>query len=200
MHLQGLVEILEAILNLADVYADIWPLDDSPRVLMRVILHYNGGASIGGDKSKFMLDFCDTVLRENASRAIEKETPLSFREAKERWMELAERCQPPSGGQGPAANSNGNRPGAGGARRDGTSNLTGLNRGGTAARSGVCKTIINGQSTPVCFHFNRGACRRTAKGAGCDDGRNGIYAHVCNYWDGPNNKFCLAQHARMGNH
>jgi len=198
---QGLMEILEALLNLADVYADLWPLDDTARVLMRVLLHYSGAAAVGGDKNKFMIEFCDSVLRENACRAVELDPPLSFREAKERWMELAERTpaanQQTSSSQGHFQQQKGAAVQQG--RRDGMTDGR-APRGGLAAKSRVCKFTVAGQAVPVCFQYNRGGCRRTAKGAGCDDGRGGTYAHVCNFWDTTANKFCLATHPRDGNH
>jgi hypothetical protein len=43
------------------------------------------------DRTKLILEFCDTVLRDNASRAIVRDPPLSYREAKERWTDIGER-------------------------------------------------------------------------------------------------------------
>jgi len=189
---KGSVELMESLVNMADVFAELWPLDPTPRILMRVVLHHNFAAAARTaepDRMKLVLDFCDSVLRENASRAVELDPPLTFREAKERWAELAER-----GGGGGQANQ--------GRRRDNPSDGRGPTnqRGGAAAKSKVCRLVSGGQSLPVCFLFNRNTCKRTAKGAGCDDGRGGSFAHVCNYWDSSANKFCLAPHPREGNH
>jgi len=201
---------------MADVYADLWPLDDSPRILMRVLLHYNMGAcykASEADRAKFMTEFCDAVLRENACRAVEKDTPLSFRAAKERWTELAERSNmvATNNQQSGGANLGGGGGHAGphsaaraGQKRDGQldggARGAGGQKGGMAMRSRTCRFMAGGQSWPVCFQFNRGGCKRTTKGVGCDDGRNGIFAHVCNFWDGQANKYCLATHPRDKNH
>jgi len=192
---KGSVELMETLLNMADVFAELWPLDPTPRVLMRVVLHHNFAAaarSSEADRLRLVLDFCDSVLRENASRAVEQDPPLTFREAKERWAELAERGVG-SGGGGP---TNQNR------RRDNIADgrAAGNTRGGAAAKSKVCRLVSGGQSVPVCFLYNRNTCKRTTKGSGCDDGRGGVFAHVCNFWDSATNKFCLKTHPREGNH
>ena len=91
---KALVDIQEAVLNYADVYADLWPEDDSPRVMSRVLVHYNFGAACRGgeaERSKIVLEFCDSLMRDNACRAVVKEAPLSFRRAKEKWADMAER-------------------------------------------------------------------------------------------------------------
>jgi len=209
------VDIFEALLNLSDVFADLWPLDDSPRVLMQVLLHYNmaaGYKASEADRAKFMTDFCDAVLRENVCRAVERDTPLSFREAKERWTELAERANMVAapnqvGGGGHQGGNNGptaaTGPGKHSQRKDGLSDgnrMGGGQKGGMAMRSRTCRFLSGGQSWPVCFQYNRGGCKRTTKGAGCDDGRSGIFAHVCNFWDSQANKYCLATHPRDKNH
>lgn len=207
--------MFESILNLADVFAELWPLDDSPRILMRVLLHYNLAANFKAnesEKAKFMTEFCDAVLRENACRAVEHDPPLSFREAKERWTELSERAnlatvaaQPASqggtSGGGQQMNSGRDRQAG---RRDGITDGAGKPAQGQktnmAMRSRTCRHQVGGQSWPVCFQFNRGGCKRTTKGAGCDDGRGGMFSHVCNFWDNQANKYCLQPHPRDKNH
>lgn len=37
-------DIQEAILNFMDVYADLWHMDDTPRILSRILIHYKYGA------------------------------------------------------------------------------------------------------------------------------------------------------------
>jgi hypothetical protein len=52
----------------------------------------------------------------------------------------------------------------------------------------------------VCFMFNsQKGCNRVQRGGtGCDDGKGGMFAHVCNY-EASQGKFCLARHPRHGN-
>jgi len=207
-------DVREALLNMADIMAELWPYDNSARVLQRVLHNYNYGAALGGneaDKVKMLVEFCDTVLRENACRAVEQETPLSYREAKERWSDISERLaampanpqQQHHQQQGAQANSfRGGRggpqkgPGRGMAAQAAPSGF----RGGAAARGRGARFQQGNNSFPVCFNYNRGNCGRPPKGCGCDDGRGGQFAHVCNHYDTVNNKFCMLLHPRVGNH
>jgi len=118
-----LLDIQEAVLNLADVMAELWPEDDTPRIITRVLIHFNYGAGLKsseGDRCRFIVDFCDSLLRDNACRALVMDPPLSFRRAKEKWADLAER----QGGQfssngvaTPASQSSGGNGGGGNANR-----------------------------------------------------------------------------------
>jgi hypothetical protein len=192
------VDIISAINNYADVYACLWPLDPTPRVLLRALLE----------------DFCDTVLRENARKAILQDLPLSYQQAKERWRDLTELRRAGHGGaaepsrqaaQGTRTPTTGQQAaggftstaGTGGARQRGFGTGAPVGRSGIVARSGVIKF----QNDLVCFHYNNAGrgCSRTPKGAGCDDGRGGCYAHVCNFETSPG-QYCFARHARHANH
>jgi len=75
---QVLLDIQEAIINLADVMADLWPEDNTPRIIQRVLVHYNYGAAMKGseaDRCRFILDYCDSLLRDNACRALVMDPP-----------------------------------------------------------------------------------------------------------------------------
>jgi hypothetical protein len=220
---KGLVDVVSALNNFADVYACLWPQDPTPRVLLRVLTHYQFGSSVAGgerDRCKLMEEFCDVVLRENARRAIVQETPLSFQQAKERWRDLAEqrRAAPhwqsgagepaKTGGQqgkrGPASAGGGSNAAAGSGVTSGVGRRSAVQysqapsgKSGIVARNAVVK--YNGDL--ICFHFNnpgRG-CGRAPRGAGCDDGRGGTYAHVCNFETSPG-VYCFQKHARHANH
>ena len=200
------------ILNFADIYADLWPEDDTPRILSRVLVHYNYAAGIRGsegDRCKFIVEFCDTVLRDNASRALVKDPPLAFRRTKEKWSDLAEKYPTaPSAAsfQDGKGNSAGSNRGRGGGNSGSSPTRGGAGggggRGGNQFKGKVARFFSAGVAYPVCFDFNRqgGCTKRTAKGCGCDDGRGGVYAHVCNFMDTSSGKWCLAQHGRIGNH
>ena len=212
---KAVLGLQEALLNMGDVLHKLWPLDNTARRLERVLNHYSYGASLGGserDRVKHMEDFCDLVLRENASRAIREREPLSFRQQKERWRDCAENFSPSNNyaqnnsGQskkeeknkyqdGTRSNTQASKPGGGGG--SGGSHRPGFDSSrGRAVR-------FNG--SPVCFHYNnRSGCSRALKDKnkpeeGCDDGRGGNYAHVCNYEMG-GGRSCLAHHRRADNH
>jgi hypothetical protein len=189
-------DVLEALVNMADILADLWPLDNTPRILMRVLIQYKFGASVAdgeADRCKMIAEFCDGVLRENASRAVGHLPPLSFRQAKERWSDTAERYTPVSkpgkgdGGRGQQAGNAGASAGAG-------------KSGGGAVRSRGARFQHGGRQFGVCFDYNRGICNRRAAGCGCEDKKGVIYAHVCNFFLTSANKYCLASHPRVGNH
>jgi hypothetical protein len=218
---KAVVEVVAALNNFADIYAYLWPQDPTPRILLRVLTHYQFAAAVGGsekDKCKMMEEFCDAVMRENARKAIVQDLPLSFQQAKERWRDIAEqkRSAPYNGGGGGDGNktfpqtskntaaastagsgSGGANGGGGGGRR------TAVTYNQTAGRSGIIarNAVVKFQGDLVCFHYNnvgRG-CGRPSKGAGCDDGRGGTYAHVCNFETSPGT-YCFARHPRHANH
>jgi hypothetical protein len=166
---------------------------------------------------RVVTDYVDSILRENASRAVGREPPLTYREAKERWNEAIEKRSSFTHRAGWGQDSNNNnsqgqgsgQPGGRGrgargrgGRGASTGAATGGGAGGGAARAGAQLrgrgAKFNGNN--VCYHFNNSTgCRRTAKGAGCDNGNGGEYAHVCNFETSPGN-YCLAAHPRTGNH
>jgi len=217
---KAVTDVREALLNLADVTAELWPYDNTPRILHRVLHNYNFAAGLRcseQEKVRTMVEFCDGVLRENACRAVEKEPPLSFREAKERWSDLTERLVPLQtpvqqqhqggagrGNRGAASGSSGRggfSGGFGGGFGGGGGGQAGpAPRGGAAVRGRGARFNTGGSSHAVCFNYNRGNCGRPPKGCGCDDGRGGAFAHVCNFFDIATGKFCLLQHPRTGNH
>ena len=76
-----MLDIQEAVANLGDMLEELWPADDTARIINRVLIQYNFGAAAKGgeqDRCNLLVEFVDAVLRENASRAVVKEAPLSF--------------------------------------------------------------------------------------------------------------------------
>ena len=57
------------------------------------------------------------------------------------------------------------------------------------------------QGNLVCFHYNNRnmVCTRKAAGDGCDNGRGGIFAHVCNFQLAAG-KLCFGKHKRHEQH
>jgi hypothetical protein len=223
------VDILEALVNMADVLAELWPTDNTARILLRILVHYNFGAGVRNseaDRCRIVTEFCDTVLRDNAIRALVKDPPLSFRQAKERWCDVTERYAGSVSGGGARqdfrAAAGGGAVGSGQARGGfvgggfgrggavgggggaGSGAVGGGNNGGGRAgfqnRNRNARVVIGGKSFPVCFDFNRASCNRKPSGCGCEDVKGNIFAHVCNYYNFSASKFCLARHTRLGNH
>ena len=199
---KAVLDIQEAVANLADVLAELWPADNSARIINRVMVLYNFGAAIKGseqERCRMLTEFVDVVLRENASRAVVKDVPLSFRQVKERWGDVVEKLVlSGSGGSqgGKSSQLDGRKSGGGGAQGGG-----GQAKGGVQVKARVARLFQGGSSYGVCFDYNRGGvCNRKPGVVGCEDGRGGQFAHVCNFLDPGSNKFCLAKHSRVGNH
>jgi hypothetical protein len=192
-------DVIEALLNMGDVMAELWPQDDTPRILLRVLVHFKFGALVRdneAEKCKIIAEFCDAVLRENASRAVGRDPPLSFRQAKERWSDVAERYTTQGGFGGNRQNkSDGKAGGVGGGQQQQQQR-----NGGMLVRNRGARYSWNGRQYAVCFDYNRGGCSRKATACGCEDGKGVVFAHVCNYYNNQAGKHCLALHPRVGNH
>ena len=198
---KAVLDIQEAVANLADVLAELWPADDTARIINRVLILYNFGAAAKGgeqDRCKLLVEFVDAVLRENASRAVVKDTPLSFRQVKERWADTAEKQSlSAAGGNQSGRSGQADSKKGGGDRRVGVarqkeerSRGQGWQDGSRGGRAMASASTSTGG----------GVCSRKPGVVGCEDGRGGQFAHVCNFLDPGSNKFCLAKHSRVGNH
>jgi len=87
-------DIQWALLNLAEVFALLWPYDNSIRILHRVLIRYDWAAGYGSsekDRCRIIEDYVDKALCENASRAARGSPPLSFEQAKNRWRDAVEK-------------------------------------------------------------------------------------------------------------
>jgi hypothetical protein len=153
------------------------------------------------------------AVRDNSGRAVRKEVPMDYEQARARWMKVVGGMFPQlsfpygqvwqSGGGGSGVGSGGGSGGGGG-------------QGGGAGRGqkalGAGRMTGGNQRTParynglsVCFYYNtRDGCKRPAQGAmTCKDGAN-VFAHVCNFLikgaAGQQDRHCLAAHPRFGNH
>jgi hypothetical protein len=191
---QVAMDVTEALLNMADVFAELWPVDDTPRILLRILVHYRFAGGIRdseAERCKIMLEFCDMILRENASRAVMRDAPLSFRQAKERWGDVVERYGSGGGGK---PRGDGRQAGAVGAVGQPAA------KGGAMARSRGARLMFGGRTYAVCFDYNRGSCNRRASGCVCEDAKGVVFAHACNFWFAGVGKHCLASHPRVGNH
>jgi len=152
---------------------------------------------------RVMEDFVDEVLRESASRANRGKAPLSYRQLRERWRDLADKKRAPAPTQQKqqsAGTGNGNTSSGGAGAGRGGGKTGGGGRGGRAGTQ-YRGTAAKFGGNPVCYLYNsrKTGCPRTAKPGGCDDGKNGIYAHVCNF-ELTSGNHCLAAHPRHANH
>ena len=192
--------VQEALRNFSDVYRKLWPLDNTPRRLERVLIHYDYGSKLGGDlkdRCKLIEEFCDRVLRENSGRAVREKLPLTFRQAKERWKD----CVEESGladRQGQDKKSDWQREDQKGRGGQGNRGKGGWTDGKFAGGGGAVAMF---QGNLVCYHYNNRVtpCTRKKSGDGCENGRGGVFAHVCNF-QLKGGKFCLGKHKRHEKH
>ena len=192
--------VQEALRNFSDVYRKLWPLDNTPGRLERVLIHYDYGSKLGGDlkdRCKLIEEFCDRVLRENSGRAVREKLPLTFRQAKERWKD----CVEESGladRQGQDKKSDWQREDQKGRGGQGNRGKGGWTDGKFAGGGGAVAMF---QGNLVCYHYNNRVtpCTRKKSGDGCENGRGGVFAHVCNF-QLKGGKFCLGKHKRHEKH
>ena len=203
---KSLLAVQEALCNYGDVYRMLWPQDNTPRRLSRVLVHFEYGARLNGnekERSKLLENFCDRVMRENSGRAVREKEPLNFRQAKERWRDCVEESGLREGQERKmeeGKREEGKKPGrvTGGRSRGGGG---GSGDGYHGQPAGDDSKTVRYQGNLVCFHFNnRGSdCTRKAAGDGCDNGRGGLCAHVCNYLVSPG-KLRFGKHRRHEQH
>ena len=199
---KSLLAIQEALCNFGDVYRMLWPQDNTPRRLSRVMIHFEYGTRLNGsekERCRLLESFCDKVLRENSVRAVREKAPLTYRQAKERWRDCVEESGLREGQerrQEESRREEGKKSskGSGGKGRGG-----GDGAGGSTG--GDDSKTARYQGNLVCFHFNNrnGDCTRKAVGDGCDNGRGGVFAHVCNFQTAPG-KLCFGKHRRHEQH
>ena len=208
----------EAILNYMVLLNALWPMDYAGAVIMRVLVEANWGVAAGGNEKMrvaLVRKFFDETVRDNSGRVVRDEVPLSYEEAKAKWIRVMESVLPgmsllgatavaltgAKGKQGPGQQLQQQQPKRGGAGggRGGSRGGRGGGAGSSAAsqRSGAVASGL-----PVCFQFNlaTGCTRDVAGPNACKDAKGMHFAHACNWLDRQTNKFCLQLHSRCGNH
>ena len=200
---KSLLAVQEALCNYGDVYRLLWPQDNTPRRLERVLVQFEyGGRLSSSEKDRFKLveGFCDRVMRENSGRAVREKPPLNFRQVKERWRDCVEESGLREGrDKGDENRQNESKK----ASKSGGGGFKGQAGGDSQQGAGDAdeKKTVRYRGNLVCFHYNnRGTeCSRKPAGDGCDNGRGGTFAHVCNYQVAPG-KLCFGKHKRVEQH
>ena len=92
-------------------------------------------------------------------------------------------------------NKGGGGGGGGGRAKDG------MRDGRVGGGDGDPSKTTKFQGNLICFHYNNRTteCSRKPEGDGCNNGRGGIYAHVCNFQMG-GGKMCFGKHKRHEKH
>jgi hypothetical protein len=80
----------EVVANYASVMQILWPMDYSPSVISRVLIDARWGEVIEEDKLRTAVvkRFFSEVIRENCGRAVRREPPMVYSEAREKWLQV----------------------------------------------------------------------------------------------------------------
>jgi hypothetical protein len=165
------------------------------------------GENLGTEKQKVMLmkKFFEEAVKDNSGRAVRREVPMDYEQARARWLKVVAGVFPQLSfpyGQG-LPNGGGGGGGGGG----GVSGQAGGGERGQKAGPVNRMTGGGGQRAPARYNGldnTRDGCKRPAQGAMmCKDGAN-VFAHVCNFFlkaaAGQPDRHCLAAHPRFRNH
>ena len=82
----GLAELKEAVNNYCVLMFNLWPTDPTPTIMNRVLNKWNWVSVAGSDSGprvKIITNFFNSVLAQNADRAVNNECVLSFEEQDE---------------------------------------------------------------------------------------------------------------------
>lgn len=213
-----LAEVTDSILNYITILHQLWPLDPTGTMMLRVINKYKwiSVASDLKDKVSVITAFFNAVLQDNSGRSVREETILSFKEQEEIMkMSLIAHNLPntvPTGrfqrhdqdqnnrGKGRSANSN--NPQTNHSYNNSNSNRNNGSRYNPSNNSNS-RRVNNSNSRPratfnnlgVCYGYNNDNCKNPSSQHGCKNGTRDL-AHVCNVWVESQKAFCLAGHPR----
>jgi len=190
--------VKDAVQNFAAVYFELWPRDQAPIVIQRVLTIHRYGAGIEGKegfKAKVVCDFFDAVMLANAGRAARKEAGVDVKEAKEIWTDTLEKHDV-------GTTFSRDRKAGGGGGSSGGGNSSGWKSTGPRGKdsSAAAKPPCRFNGKLVCYLYNhvKSGCNRAKKGDGCVDSRGSEFAHVCNNLE--NGKYCFGAHCREATH
>ena len=192
----SLAEFTEALINYISAMQQLWPLDPTGIIMLRLINTYKW-VSVAyelKEKVSVLAAYFNGVLQENAGRAIRGEVILDYKEHEDILKLALTSHNLPSSvptGRIPKLNQDRNVK-----RTVHTSNpsSSGYNSSFRKDRQNQRpKATFNGLG--VCYAFNNGSCKSQSTPAGCKNaGRE--FAHVCNVYVDQKSSFCLAKHPR----
>ena len=176
--------VQDALVNYAAISRALWPMDDTPEVIWKVLVRGDWGGSQESDAAKAALvtAFFNALMVENAAGAVKKLPPADFRRAKEIWTTVLENSG--TGGHGGGG-------GNGGAGQRGADKKAGKFQVGSTQ-----KAVAKVGSSFVCHKYNEPVgCPRFPQGQGCRGKNNQVFAHNCNALKN-DGSFCLGVHPR----
>lgn len=208
----SLAEVTDSILNYITILHQLWPLDPTGTIMLRVINKYKwiNVATDLKDKVSVITAFFNAVLQDNAGRSVLEETILSFKEQEEIMkLSLTAHNLPNSvpTGRIPRHDQDQGNKGKRFSNMNPPSSNQSYNRTNNRNNSGRYNTgnHINGKrpnnpntrprasfnNLGVCYSYNNNNCKNTPSQHGCKNGNQDL-AHVCNVWVEAQKSFCLA--------
>ena len=189
-------QVQDAIINYQAVTQQIWPYDLTPTILSKVLIKYKWiqNGETHKDKVQAATSFFNSVMRENAGRAVRNETIMDFNEMEQLLKDTLTAhgisCAVPIGRiprveqvqavkkpmeQRPSNRQSFKKPASGSSKFQ-------------PAR-------VNGLG--CCYAFNDSGCNNpTQLKSGCKDAMGREFAHFCNKYLTQTEKHCLKPHPR----
>lgn len=183
-------QVQEAIINFACALQMVWPTDATALVMLRLLVKYKWLVKAEDAKRPNLIaKFFNNVCGQNASRACNRECPLSFQEQEEVLksvltmnnvrpeVPIDDFVQRSSAGKGAGSKASSS---------------------GSGTKSS--KTARSKDGKPLCYGFNDtngGACQNKADGSnGCRKADGLQLAHLCNVFNPTKKEYCLGTHPR----
>ena len=188
-------QLQEALITYACCLHPLYPTDPTGLILFRVLITYKWLMYVAeGSRAKIIIAFIQDVLRQNASRAVNKEVVLSFDEQMKVMKALLTvngiRPDIPIGDIKSATAA---------AAPAGRSVDRSRPKGRSMDKRQAAFKTKAGTTIGVCFGFNDSGsrpCTNPPFGDGCKRPDGQIFAHVCNVYLPAQDKHCLGKHPR----
>ena len=198
----SLSEFTEALVNYMVALQQLWPLDPTAIIMLRIINQYKwiSAANELREKISVLASFFNAVLEENRGRAVRGETILDFKEQEDVLKSTLT-----------AHNLSCSIPTSRFQKLEPEQHTKGRNKFTTQSQFGMANNSYQGRrdrtqpSRPraqsnglgVCYAFNNGSCRSSPTATGCKNANtNRELAHVCNVYVESKSAFCLEKHPR----
>ena len=175
--------VQDALVNYAAISRALWPMDDTPEVIWKVLVRGDWGGAQETDASKaaVVTGFFNALMVENAAGAVKRLPPADYRRAREIWATVLENCGV-SAHSGAVGSTQGQK---------GADKKPGKFKPGTTSPA-----VAKVGSSFVCHKYNEPVgCPRFPQGQGCRGKNNQVFAHNCNFLKA-DGSFCLGVHPK----
>ena len=207
-----LAQVQEALLNFCSIQQQLWPLDPSGLIMLRIVNKYNfaSSASSLSERVALISTYFNMVCRENAARAERKEVVMSYADQEECLKGVLSAAgvnsavpagrssfpppMPAFAGSSRASFSGNKQP------RPAFANSYNGNSSNNGNSTSLRTKVVLFQNHPICFNFNMANCRNQSSPIGCQDANKKMFAHACNKWVAQKQDYCFAKHPRVSNH